>query len=213
MSKSIAILGLGKYGRSLAENLSEMGADVLVADRKEELIRDFATKVTSAVCVDLADEEELKFLGLNNMDIVVTAMGQDLAPSIMCVAMAKEAGVPFILAKASSHRMATLLRRVGADKVIDPEEESGLRSARIIMSSSVFDFFQLDKNLGLAEILPEPDWVGKTLRQLDLRKKHEINVVAIKKPDGSWQNPRPDQKLQADEKLLVIATQEQLKTM
>ena len=212
MSKSIAILGLGKYGRSLAENLSEMGADVLVADRKAELIRDFAPKVTSAVCIDLADEEELKLLGLNNMDIVVTAMGRDLAPSIMAVAMAKEAGVPFILAKASSGRMASILRRVGADKVIDPEEESGLRSARVLMTSSVFDFFQLDKNLGIAQIRPQSAWIGKTLRQLNLRQKHEINVIAIKK-GGGWKNPNPDQELLPDENLMVITTQEQLEKL
>ena len=213
MSKSIAILGLGKYGRSLAENLSEMGADVLVADRNEELVRDFAPKVTSAVCVDLSDEEEIKLLGLNNMDMVVTAMGSDLAPSIMAVTMAKEAGVPFILAKASSRRMASILRHVGADKVIDPEDESGLRSARILMNSSVFDFFQLDKNLGIAEICPKSEWVGKTLQQLNLRKKHDINVIAIKKTGGNWKNPSPDQEIHEDEKLLVLTTQKQLEKL
>ena len=97
MIKSVAVLGLGKYGRSLAENLSGMGASVLVADRNEQLIQEFAPKVTAAVCANLADEEEVKQLGLRNMDIVVTAMGKDLAPSIMCVVIAKEAGVPLAL--------------------------------------------------------------------------------------------------------------------
>ena len=139
-------------------------------------------------------------------------MGRDLAPSIMAVAMAKEAGVPFILAKASSGRMASILRRVGADKVIDPEEESGLRSARILMTSSVFDFFQLDKNLGIAQIRPQSAWIGKTLRQLNLRQKHEINVIAIMK-GGGWKNPNPDQELLPDENLMVITTQEQLEKL
>lgn len=181
MVKSVAILGLGNYGRSLAENLFAMGADVLVADRNEELIRDFSSRITAAVCVDLSVEEEVKQLGLQNMDIVVTAMGQDLAPSVMCTVIAKEAGVPLVVSKASSNLMASILKRVGADKVINPEKESGLRSARVLMSSSFFDFFQIDDTINMAELSPKKEWEGKTIRQLNLRRKYNLNVVAIKR--------------------------------
>ena len=210
MIKSVAILGLGSYGRSLAKNLYEMGADVLVADRNEELIRDFAPKVTAAICADLSVEEEVKQLGLQNMDVVITAMGQDMAPSIMCTAIAKEAGVPLVVSKASSNLMASLLKRIGADKVINPEEESGLRSARILMSASFFDYFQVDDAISMAEISPQEGWTGKTLRQLDLRRKHNINVVALKKPDGSWKPIRPEDVIHPEERLLVIAEREEL---
>ena len=211
MSKSIAILGLGKYGRSLAENLYHMGADVLVADRNPELVQDYADKVTTSLCVDLNDENELHQLGLGNMDIVVVAMGEDLAPSILSVYVAKEEGVPFVLAKASSQSMATLLKKVGADKVIDPEEESGFRSARILLSSSFIDFFQMDNNLGIVELNPRPEWVGKTLKELDLRKKHDINIIAVRR-GGVWTTPSPDRPIQEDERILLVALQETLKT-
>ena len=134
MKKSIAVLGLGEYGRSLSENLYKMGADVLAVDCNEELVEDFADKCTSAVCANLANEYEVAALGLKNMDVVVTAMGRSLAPSIMSVAVAKEQGVPTVISKASSERMATILKKVGADKIINPEGVGGERSAHILMS-------------------------------------------------------------------------------
>ena len=132
MKKSIAVLGLGKYGQSLAESLYSLGEDVLVVDRDERLIRDMAPKVTSAVCADLDNEDEVVALGLQNMDIVITCMGGNTAASIMSVAIAKEKGVPVVIAKASSPRMKAILERVGADKIINPEKEGGIRSARIL---------------------------------------------------------------------------------
>ena len=210
MSKSIAILGLGKYGKSLAENLYQMGADVLVADRNAQLIQEYASRVTTAMCVNLAEETEIRQLGLRNMDIVVVAMGQDLAPSILSVYVAKEEGVPFVLAKASSQSMATLLKRAGADKVVDPEEESGLRSARILLSSSFLDFFRMDDNLSIIECKPRLEWVGNTLRQLELRKKHDINVIAIKSQKG-WSMVSPDHPLQAEDRILLVAQSPTLK--
>ena len=213
MIKSVAVLGLGSYGKSLAVNLYEMGADVLVADRNEELIRDFSSRVTAAVCADLAVEDEVKQLGLQNTDVVITAMGQDLAPSIMCAAIAKESGVPLVVSKASSDLMASLLKRVGTDKVINPEVESGLRSARVLMSSSFFDFFQIDDSISMVEISPWPDWADRSVRQLNLRKKHNINLVAIKKPDGTWKPVRPDDVLHSDERILIIAERSALEAI
>lgn len=209
MSKSIAVLGLGKYGQSLAENLYSMGADVLVADKNEELIQSYADKVTTALCVDLSDEAELRQIGLRNMDIVVVAMGRDLAPSILSVFVAKEEGVPYVLAKSSSQSMAALLKRVGADKVIDPEEESGLRSARVLLSSSFLDFFRMDENMSIVELNPRREWIGKTLRELNLRKKHDINVIAIKKKEG-WAVPSPDLPLEPEDHILLVALSETL---
>ena len=155
MKKSIAVLGLGKYGRSLAENLYKMGADVLAVDIKEELINEISDKCTSAVCADLTNEEEVSALGLANMDIVISAMGRNLAASIMSVAVAKDQGVPFVVAKTSTDRMASILTKVGADKIIDPEEEGGLRSARILMSASFMDFFEIDENMYMIEMKPK----------------------------------------------------------
>ncbi|MCR4685939.1 MAG: NAD-binding protein, partial [Lachnospiraceae bacterium] len=130
MKKSVAVLGLGKYGKSLSENLYKNGADVLAVDCNEDLIDEFSDKCTSAVCANLANEEEVLALDLKEMDIVVVAMGGNLAASIMSVTVAKEQGVPVVVAKASTDRMASILLKVGADKIIDPEGEGGMRSAR-----------------------------------------------------------------------------------
>ena len=120
MGLSIAILGLGKYGRSLAENMYALGADVLVVDKDPVLVDEFSTKVNSAVRADLANEAELNELGLGNLDVVVVAMGSNLEASIMSVAVAKEKGVDFVMAKTSSDRMSAILEKVGVDKIIDP---------------------------------------------------------------------------------------------
>lgn len=205
MSKSIAVLGLGKYGRSLAEQLYEMGADVLVVDKNRQVIDDIADNCTSAVCANLADEDAVVALGLKNMDIVVTAMGGNFAASIMAVAVAKEEGVPVVVAKSSSNRMASLLKKVGADKVIDPEGEGGERSARILLSMAFKDFFKLDDNMYLIQMSPKKDWIGKSLASLELRQTMKVNVIAAKKKGGQWHFIDPNEPM-TEEMRLLIAT-------
>ena len=122
MAKSIAVLGLGKFGMSLVRSLSEMGADVLAVDKVEAYVQEIANYCSEAICADLANEEDLNKLGLKEMDIVVCAMGESLEASILSVAVAKEQGVPLIVAKSSSARMSSILRKVGANRVIMPEE-------------------------------------------------------------------------------------------
>ncbi len=203
MSKSIAILGLGKYGRSLAEHLYSMGAEVLAVDLKRDLVDDVAENCTSAVCANLTDEAAVMALGLKDMDIVVSAMGGNLAASIMAIAVAKEQGVPLVVAKSSSERMSSILRKVGADKVIDPEGDGGERSARILMSMSFKDFFKLDDNMYLIEMSPKQDWVGKTLVDLELRQTMDLNVIASKKKGEKWRFIDPKQSITEDTQLLI----------
>ena len=170
MNKSIAVLGLGKYGSSLANNLYDMGADVMVVDCNKDKIQEFSEKATIAVLADLANEEEVKELGLSNMDIVVVTMGSDLEASIICVMEAKEQGVPVVMAKASSERMSIILQRIGADRIINPEYETGMRTARILTSSSFLDFFAVDEKLCLVKMIPKQKWIEKNLKELNLRK-------------------------------------------
>lgn len=204
MKKSIAILGLGKYGYSLAQELYNLGEDVLVADFDEKAIRDISPKVTAAVCADLNNEDEISALGLQNMDIVIVCMGGNISASIMSVAIAKEKGVPVVIAKASSERMKSILTRVGADKIIDPEKEGGIRSARILASQHIHDYFELDDNLCMIELHPKASWIGKDLIELNLRKKYNMNVAAIKKEGGKWGYVNPNVKLTEDHLLMTI---------
>ncbi|WP_026520889.1 potassium channel family protein [Butyrivibrio sp. VCB2001] len=202
MGKSVAVLGLGKYGKSLAENLYMMGADVLAVDKDKELINEFAGKCTSAVCANLENEDEVEALGLKNMDIVVCATG-NLAAAIMSVAVAKEKGVPLIVAKTSSDRMSSILLKIGVDKILDPEGEGGMRSARILLSKSFKDFLEIDSNMYIVEMYVKDEWVGKNLIELGLRQKHRMNVIAVRKKDQKWGFSSPNEPLERDMVLLI----------
>ena len=204
VKKSVAVLGLGKYGCSLAETLYSLGEDVLVADIDERVIREMAPKVTSAVRADLSNEDEVAALGLQNMDIVIICMGGNISASIMSVTIAKEQGVPTVVAKASSDRMKAILKRVGADKIIDPEREGGTRSARILASQHIHDYFEIDENLCMIEMHPRPQWIGHDLIELNLRKKYNINVAAIKRNGGSWSFIEPSHHIKDDDLLMII---------
>lgn len=204
MKKSVAVLGLGKYGRSLAEGLFMLGADVLAVDQNKKVIEEFAGKCTSAVCADLSDEEAVVSLGLKNMDIVVVAMGRSLSASIMSVAVAKEQGVPVVVAKSSSERMSAILLKVGADKILDPEGEGGMRSARILLSQSFRDFFELDENMYMVELIIKKEWIGKNLIELDLRHKMNLNVVATKEAGNPWRFVDPNTPFTSESVLLVV---------
>lgn len=204
IKKSVAVLGLGKYGRSLAETLYSLGEDVLVADIDERVIRDMEPRVTTAVCADLSNEDEVAALGLQNMDIVIICMGGNIAASILSVSIAKEQGVPIVVAKASSPRMNAILKRVGADKIVDPEHEGGIRSARILASQHIHDYFEIDDNLCMVELNPRSTWVGQNLIDLNLRKKYNINVAAIKKQNGNWGYVNPTRVLKEEDLLLII---------
>ena len=211
MKKSIAVLGLGKYGKSVAENLYRMGADVLAVDCNEEIIKEIADKCTSAICANLANEDEVLSLGLKNMDIVVSAMGGDLAASIMSVTVAKEQGVPIVIAKASSDRMASVLKKVGADKIIDPEGEGGARSARILLSSIFQDFYELDENMYMIEMAPKAEWIGKDLIELNLRGTMNLNIVAVRKKGKLLHFVDPKTPFSDDDILLIVTEKGNIK--
>ncbi len=213
MKKSIAVLGLGRFGKSLAENLYKMGADVLAVDSSEELVQDFSGRCTSAVCADLETEEDVIALGLNNMDIVVVDLSQNLAASVMAIAVAKEQGVPRIVAKASSERMEAILRKVGADQIYDPEGEAGQRVARVLLSSGFKEFYELDDNLYMVEMVPKDDWIGKSLSELKLRSRMDLNVVAERRKDGLWQAMSPQKRITPESVLLVVVEKKNIKTL
>ena len=179
MKKSIAVLGLGKYGMSLVRALNDLGVDVLAVDKEEALVKEAAEFCTAAICAELIKEENLKTLGLKDMDVVVVAIGRNLEASIISVMVSKELGVPTVVAKSTSDRMTSILQRIGADKVIMPEEYAGKRSATILASQSVLDYFQVDKNLCMVEIKPFENWIGKTLTELNMRNSLEINVPGL----------------------------------
>ena len=211
--KSIAVFGLGRFGMSLATNLYTYGVDVLAVDKDIKLIDSVSDKVTYAVAAELSDPAAVKELGIGQMDTVVVAMGTDLEASIISVMVAKEEGVPMVIAKAANERMGVILKKVGADKIIYPEKEGGARTAKILMSDSFMEFFDIDENLCLVEMKPKQEWIGKSLRELNLRDEYKLNVVAVKDASEMRSYIDPDRPLEDDTDLLVVLEKKDLKNL
>ena len=210
MKKSIAVLGMGRFGQFLTAALSRDGADVLIADNDEETIRKYANLVSCAVKADLNDPEVIRGLGLSGVDTVVVAMGSSLDASIMCVMVAKELGVHRVIAKAASLRMGEILRRVGADEIIYPEKESAELTARRLMSSDFLDFFNLGSELSVFSMKPKKDWIGKSLRELRLRDRYHFNVIAIRENGRTSSTMDPDQPIAATSEIFAVAKQDDM---
>ena len=207
MKKSIAVLGMGRFGQFLTDALCKEGADVMIVDDDEETIRRFSGTVSCAIKADLTDPEAIRAVGLGDVDVAVVSMGSSLEASIMCVMMAKELGVPYVIAKAASLRMGDILRRVGADEIIYPEKESAEMTARRVLSSDFVEFFNLGSDLCVFSMRPKKEWVGKTLRELKLRDQYRLNIVAMRENGVTSATMDPDRPLASNVELFAIAHQ------
>lgn len=201
--KSYAVFGLGEFGRSVASELMAGGADVMVLDKDEDRISDMADDVTIALQIDATEMRSFDGLGLSNMDGVVVAMTGCLEACIITILAAKEAGVPFILAKSQNETQTTIFERVGADKIVTPEHDGAVRVARNILAGNFLDFFELSKSLRMVEMAVKPEWEQKSLKELSLRQKHKINVVAIRKNGDLTTDIDPDQPLSQGDAILI----------
>ncbi len=213
MKKSFAVIGLGRFGRSIAMELSKLGADVMVIDNDEEKINRLSDYVTCAINVDVCDTDALVSTGIANMDAVIVAMADYLEPSIMGVITAKDLGVPLVIAKARDHVTGSIYDKVGADRVVFPERESGKRISKQLMCADFLEFFELSDSVSLIELMPKKDWVGKSLRQLNLRREYKINVIAVKENDDVNVAMDPDEPLKADCPLIITVRKEDMKRL
>ena len=202
--KSYAVIGLGQFGMSVAETLAESDCDVLAIDAREENIQEIADKVTYAVRADVREPEVLRTLGVQNVDVAVIAVAENMEASIMATMQAKELGVPYVLAKAMNALHGKILEKIGADRVIYPEQSMGLRVARNLMSGGFLDVFELSTEFSMAEFPVPTEWVGKSLQELQLRESHDINIIAIKGGDDVEINLDPVKPLEADWHLMAI---------
>jgi len=209
-TKTFAVLGLGRFGMSVADELMERGAEVLVVDQNERLIDENARKYTQTVIADLTDADDIRQLGLGNMDAVIVCMSQNLEASIMCVMIAKECGVHKVIAKAEDTMKGEILKKVGADQIVFPEMESGIRAAFQLIFHDVMRFFDLTGELVIVEMEPRREWCGKTLYDLDLRKKYGINVIAYQKDDKVYEVSSAKTVIQQGAVLLIVTTKANL---
>lgn len=202
--KQYAVIGIGRFGSSIATTLYSMGNDVLIIDNNEEKVQCISDLVTHAVQADATDEAILNAVGIRNFDVVIVTIGSDIQASILITLLCKDAGVDYIVAKAQNELHAKVLYKVGADRVVMPEHDMGLRVAHNLVSSNVLDYIELSPNYGVVEIEATPKWMGKTLRQLDLRAKYGINVMAIKHGDDINISPGGDDMIGEGDILVVI---------
>ena len=209
-NKSYAVFGLGRYGIAVARELVENGKEVIAVDINEKIVNDVAAYLPVCKCADVTDVEVISRLGIANIDTVVVCMAGNLEASIMAVTLCKEAGVKTVIAKCSNDMHQKILLRVGADQVVFPENESGIRLAKNLVSSGFIDMISLSNDVSIVEIDVKDEWCGKNLIELNLRKKYGLNIVAIKKCDRVNVNVNPEQVLDAQTTLIVIANMSKL---
>jgi len=202
--KSYAVFGLGKFGQSVALELSRMGADVLAIDIDEERVAEVADDVTCAVKADICDAGTMATLGIGNMDGVIVAITGSMHASVMGTIIAKEAKVPYVFAKSQDDIHSKILEKLGANKVLIPEKESGVSVAHSVMAGTFIDFIELSERVRMIELKPKNEWIGKTLRQLDLRRKSRINIVAVRENGEVCPTPDPDKPFTEDMSMLVM---------
>lgn len=208
--KQFVILGLGRFGKSVATTLAGNGCEVLVIDRDENTINSMANEVTYAVKADSTDVEVLKSLGISNFDGAIVAMGENLEASVMATIIVKEMGVPYVLTKAHNDLHARILKKVGADMVVCPEKETGIRIANNLILDNLFDAVELPVNYNMMELEVLPEWVGKSFHDLNLRAAFKINVIAIKKNNNLDITPDPDEPMKEGDILILIGKNEVL---
>ena len=212
-NNTYAVLGLGRYGYAVAKELVETGAEVLVVDSREDVINDVVDEFPLCKCADITDEDAIAQLGISNIDVVIIAVASNLETSVMATTLCKDAGVKTVIAKCANERQCKILSKIGADKVVLPEYESGVRLAKNLLSSGFVDILELTNNISLVEFDVKPEWIGKTLIDLNLRKKYSINIIAIQKDNDVTTEIDPNKPLDSGMKLIVVANRNKLEKM
>lgn len=210
MKKTFGVFGLGRFGTSIVEELSKSGADVIAIDSDPVLVQKISSVATVAIQADVTDHNAMRELGLSNMDGVMISMSDHLESSIMAIVQAKEAGIGMVWVKAKDETQKLVFEKLGADRVMIPERESGVSVARNMVSADLLDLIELSENIRLVELAVRREWVGYSLKELDFRKKYKINVIATKEDGHIHLDLGPDEKLRAGTTLYVIADQKAL---
>ncbi len=213
MNRQFAVIGLGRFGASVAKTLHGLGVQVLAIDVNEEPVRAIVEHSTRCVVADATDEHALRSLGIRNFDVVVVGIGGDIQASILTTLILKEFGVNFVVVKAQSELHGKVLYKIGADKVVFPERDMGMRVAHNLVSSNILEYIQLSPDVSIIEIVASDKFVGKELRQLDLRNRFGVNVIAIKRGDAINIAPRADDRIQEGEVLVMIGDSSAMKRL
>ena len=210
--KTFIVIGLGQFGRAVALELCRLGHEVLVLDEHEEFVQDIAGQVTHAVTGDARDPAVLRALGVRNYDCAVVAVGEDIGGSALITLNLKEQGVRQVICKAQSDVHQKMLTKIGADRVVFPEYDMGLKVAQGLSSSSVLNFIELSDDYGIVETEPPAAWRGRTIRELDVRAKYRVNLIAVRKEGAEDFNvtPGPDTRIEAGDTVVAVGRTEDI---
>lgn len=208
--KQFVVVGLGRFGSSLAETLAEKDFDVLAIDIDEEIVQNMSSIVTHAVEADATDEEALKTLGVRNFDVAVVSIGDDIHSNILATLILKELGVPYVVVKAQNKLHGKILKKVGADRVVYPERDMGTRIAHNLISSNVLDYIEFAKDYSIVEIIATPNMVGNSLADLELRTRFGVNVMAIKRGKELNVTPGANDRILEGDVLVVMGKNKDL---
>ncbi len=202
--KQFLVLGLGRFGASLAESLCKLGHEVLAVDADEQLVEDIAPRVTQAVQADATDEDALESLGVQNFDAAIVSIGSNIRDSILISVLCKEMGVPFVAAKAVDDLHAKVLRKVGVDRVIFPERDMGQKFAKSLVAPNILDLVDLTNDYEIAEVLAPAAWCGRTLADINVRRNYGVSVIAIRRGEKFIASPGAEEEPQNGDVLVLL---------
>ena len=204
LKQSYAVFGLGRYGLAVARELVAGGAEVLAVDQSESIVNSLTAEIPLCKCADVTDGDVLRQLDIGSFDTVIIAMAGSLEATVMATMLCKELGVKTVIVKCANEMHQKILSRVGADQVVFPETESGVRMAKNLLSAGFVDLLEISRDVSMVEVSVQPEWVGKSLLELNLRRKYGINIVAIREGGRVSVTIDPEKPLSKEARLLVI---------
>ena len=202
--KSYIVIGLGRFGMEAARRLCGLGCEVLAVDTNSELVQQISADVTHAVVADARDKEVLRALGAKEFDCAIIAIGGSLGDSVLATLNAKELGIPRVVCKAHDETHRQVLIKLGADQVVIPEQEQAARLAKSLSSYNVLDYIELSNEYGIIEVPAPKSWVGKSLKELNVRAKLGVNILAVKKDDRINVSPSADYPIGMEDIMVVL---------
>ena len=210
--KQFLVAGLGLFGTSVALTLQQMGYEVYTLDSEESLVQDLSTQLNYVVCGDASDKKTLQSLPLEDIDVAVVAIG-NVERNMMCTMLLKELGIKQVVAKAINNLHGAMLNKIGADKVVYAERDMGERVAHNLISAGVMDYIELSGEISVMSLSIPTEFVGKNLIESDLRRRYDVNVVAIKRDGRTMVNPKAQEVFQPGDEIIVLGTHEGVKRM
>lgn len=207
MKKQFVVIGLGRFGGTVSKTLAQMGYDVMGVDRDMRKVQEYSAILPFVYQADTTDEKVMKELGVQNMDHAIVAIGDDLQASILTALILKDLGVPTVTAKAASEYHRRVLERIGADHIVQPERDTGVRVAHQLTNKNMVDYLELSPEFSLVEVLAPKEMHGKTLKQLNMRANYGCNIVAIRHTDNTVNvSPLADDKIEEGDVLVMIGS-------